>query len=113
MAPLALVLTLLAADDLTPAKAAQVQHDRDQAYADIDKKHGNKKSSELSSDERREIIKEQREAESRVLDKNGVDGKEMARYEARMSMSDRDATKSERAKIDKKDADEKKAAEEK
>jgi hypothetical protein len=103
----------LTADDLTPEKAAKVQKDRDQAMADVAKKYGNKKSSELSSDERREMIQDQRAAESAVMEKNGTDPKEFARYEAKMSLDDRAATRAERERLDKKDEDEKKAAEEK
>jgi hypothetical protein len=113
MAPLALILSLLAADDLTPAKAAQVQHDRDKAMADIDKKYGNKQPSELSQDERREMIRDQREAEDKVLEKHGVNAKDMARYEARMNLGERDAAKAELKKIEKKEEDDKKAAAEK
>lgn len=109
---LALVVVLaLAADDLTPQKAAKVQKDLDQANADVAKKYGNKKSSELSQDERREMIRDQRAAEIAVLDKNGVDPKEYARYEAKMNMADRAATKDARVALDKKEADDKKAAE--
>lgn len=110
MLALALVLTL-GADELTPDKAAQVQHDRDKAMADVSKKYGNKKSSELSSDERREMIRDQREADKQVLEKNGVEAKDMARYEARMNLSDREATKAAKERIEQKEAADKKAAE--
>src|SRR5438105_2637080 len=109
MLALALCLTL-AADDLNPEKAAKVQKDRDDAMADIAKKYGNKKSSELSQDERRDMIQEQRAAENAVMEKNGVDPKEMARYEAKMNLADRAATKAEREKLDQKVEEEKKAA---
>jgi hypothetical protein len=112
MIALALLLTL-AADDLTPEKAAKVQKDRDQAMADVSKKYGNKKSSELTSDERREMIKDQRAAETNVLEKNNVDAKEFARYEAKMNLSDRAATKAARENLDKKEAEDKKAADDK
>src|SRR3954468_729722 len=105
----ALLLTL-AADDLTPQKAAQVEKDREKAMADVAKKYGNKKSSELSPDERREMIQDQRAAENGVLEKNGVDAKDMARYQTKMGADDRAAAKNERERLDKKDADDKKAA---
>ncbi|MBK7859538.1 MAG: hypothetical protein IPJ65_13160 [Archangiaceae bacterium] len=113
MLAFAALLLALAADDLTPEKAAKVQKDRDAAMAEVAKKYGNKKSSELSSDERREMIRDQREAESAVLEKNNVDGKELARYEAKMSLDDRAATRAERDRLDKKEQNEKKAAEQK
>ena len=105
------LLLALAADDLSPEKAAKVQKDREKAMADVAKKYGNKKSSELSQDERREMIRDQRAAETAVLDKNGVDPKEFARYEAKMSLNDRAATKAERERLDRKEQDDKKAAE--
>lgn len=104
------LLLALAADDLSPEKAAKVQKDRDKAMSDVAKKYGNKKSSELSQDERREMIRDQRAAETAVLDKNGVDPKEFARYEAKMSLNDRAATKAERERLDRKEQDDKKTA---
>src|SRR5438128_852334 len=88
-----------------------VENVSDDAMADIAKKYGNKKSSELSQDERRDMIQEQRAAENAVMEKNGVDPKEMARYEAKMNLADRAATKTEREKLDQKAEEEKKAAE--
>jgi hypothetical protein len=111
MLALALALALLA-DELTPQKAAQVQHDREKALAAIAQKYGNKPSSELSQDERREMIRDQRAAEDAVLAKNGVDAKAMARYEATLSLSERAAEKNEKQRLEKKDADDKQAAEE-
>jgi hypothetical protein len=108
MSLVAVAALLLA--DLSPEQLAKVQHDRDKAMADVSKKYGDKKPSELSQDERRDMIKDQREAESRVLDENGVDPKEVARYEARLSLDDRAATKAAKQKIEEK---EKRDAEEK
>lgn len=111
MVALALLCFALGADDLSPEKVAKVERDRDAALAEVAKKYGNKKSSELSSEERREMIRDQRAAENAVLEKNNVDAKEYARYEAKMSLADRAATTSARAALDKKEADAKKAAE--
>jgi hypothetical protein len=102
---LALAALLLFAADLTPEKAAKVQRDRDKALEQINKKYGNKKPSELTTDERREMIAEQRAAESAVLEQNGVEAKEMARYEAKMSLSDRAAAKAERERLDKQETE--------
>jgi hypothetical protein len=99
---LALVASLLLAE-LSPEQLAKVQHERDKAMADVAKKYGGKQSSELSQDERREMIKEQRDAESRVLEKAGVDPKEIARYEARLSLDDRAATKAAKQQIEEKE----------
>jgi hypothetical protein len=99
---LALVATLLLAD-LTPEQLAKVQHERDKALLDVSKKYGGKPSSELTQDERREMIKDQREAESQVLEKNGVDPKEIARYEAKLSLDDRAATKAAKKELEEKE----------
>jgi len=110
MVALALLCLALGADDLNPQKAAKIQKDMDAAMADVAKKYGGKKSSELSTDERREMIRDQRAAEASVLEKNNVDAKEYARYEMKMNLADRAATKEAREQLDKQEA-EKKAAE--
>ncbi|MFY0578300.1 hypothetical protein ACN28S_31860 [Cystobacter fuscus] len=46
--------------------------------------HGGKKSSEMSTAERRQIIQEQQQAIQGVLDKHGVSSKDYARQTARM-----------------------------
>ncbi len=45
----------------------------------MNKEFGDKKSSELSQDERRAMVKAQGEAQQKVLDKHGVDAKTWAR----------------------------------
>ncbi len=106
---LAVASTAAWAADLSPDKAAQVSRDRQKAMDEVNKKYGNKKSSELSSDERRQMIRDQNEAMSRVLDKNGVDAKDFARWEAKASGSDRAAAKEASDALDKRDEDAKKA----
>jgi hypothetical protein len=99
---LALIASLLLAD-LTPEQLAKVQHERDKALEEVKLKYGGKPSSELTQDERRDMIKDQREAESQVLEKNGVDAKEIARYEAKLSLDDRAATKAAKQQIEEKE----------
>lgn len=107
MKNLMLVLLLLGVSstvlaELDPQKAAKIAADREAALADVQKKYGNKKPSELSNDERRAMMKEQSDAESKVLNDNGVNAKEWSRYEATQSREDRAATEKAKAELKKK-----------
>jgi hypothetical protein len=92
----ALLALLLAspalAADLNPKTVAKIQREQNAAQEEIEKKHGNKKPSEMSSSERKEVIKETSAAQKEVLEKNKVDAKEFARYQAKMSQDDRAET---------------------
>ncbi len=90
---LLLALPAIAADDLTPAKVAKIGRDTEKAHQAIDKKYGNKKSSELSSEERKQVIHERAAAEREVLGKHNVEGKEYTRYTMRQTREERAATK--------------------
>lgn len=52
--------------------------------AKVGAEFGNRKPSEMSSEERAQAIDKQQEATSAVLEKHGVSAKDYARYEARM-----------------------------
>lgn len=106
-----LVSAVAGAQDLNPAKAAQIEHDQQKKFDQIDKQHGNKLSSEMSSDERREIIKQRASAEQEVFEKHGVDAKEYTKYITKMGLDDRAAMKDAAKQLDKKDAEEKVAKE--
>ena len=89
--PLVLMLSLwllmpglARAEGLTPEQLASIRRDEQAAMERVDKAHGNKKPSELSTDERRQIIEEQQRAIQEVMDKHGVTRKEYARQVARM-----------------------------
>ncbi len=92
-----------AAQDLDPKKAALIEHDQQKAYDEIDKKHGNKKPSELSSDERREIIHERAAAEQAVFDKQQVSPKDYTQYTAKMGLDDRAEMKDAAKQLKEKD----------
>ena len=102
---------VVAAGDLTPEKIAQTNRERQKALDEVAKKYGNRKSSELSSDERRQMIRDQDEAVAKVYEKNGVDAKELAKHEATGSSSERAAVREKTSALEKKEADDKKAAE--
>jgi hypothetical protein len=94
------------ADPPTPEEIAKIQHEQEKATAELEKKYGNRRISELSNEERRTLIKERADAEREVLDKHGVDPKDFARATAKQSLEDRAKTRTEREKL-KADADKK------
>ncbi|MFL5357237.1 hypothetical protein [Archangium sp.] len=71
-------------EGLTPEQLARVRRDEKAAEAKVQAAHGNKKPSELSAAERRQMIQEQQDAIQEVMDKNGVSRKDYARQTARM-----------------------------
>lgn len=78
-------LLMLTADPLSPEETAQITVEQKQAQEAVNKKFDNKKSSELTPDERREMVRAQGEAEQKVLDKHGVDAKTWARQSTQKS----------------------------
>ncbi len=94
LAALSLAAPAFGADDvLNPEKAAKIDRDTDKALKEVDKKYGNKKPSELTSDERKAVIQERAAAERAVLDKHNVDPKTFTNYSARQTREERAATK--------------------
>ena len=93
----------LADDDLTPEKAAKIDREQTKALEAVDKKYGNKKSSELSSEERREAIRDRSAAEKEVLEKNNVSARDYTRYTGHMTREDREATKAAAARLEEKE----------
>ena len=96
----------LAGDDLSPEQLGQIEHEQKKADAAIDKKYGNRQSSEMSQDERREMIHEKAEAEQAILDKHGVDKKEYVHATSKSSREDRERSKAAEKAAEKKDAEE-------
>ncbi|EPX64463.1 hypothetical protein D187_004552 [Cystobacter fuscus DSM 2262] len=76
--------TLALAEDLPPEKLASIRRDEKHALEKVNAAHGGKKSSEMSTAERRQMIQEQQQATQGVLDKHGVSSKDYARQTARM-----------------------------
>lgn len=75
---------LVLAEDLTPEQLARIRRDEKAAEARVNAAHGNKKPSEMTNAERRQMIREQQDAIQEVMDKNGVSRKDYARQTARM-----------------------------
>jgi hypothetical protein len=100
---LLLGFSAFAGDELSPEKLGQLEHEQNKAAAEVDKKYGNKKPSELSSDERREMIREKAAAEQAVLDKNGVDKKDYVHAQTRMNRDGREQAKRTTKDLEKKE----------
>jgi hypothetical protein len=96
-------LRVFAGDEISPEKLGQLEHEQHKAAAEVDKKYGNKKPSELSSDERRQMIKDKAAAEQEVLDKNGVDKKDYVHAQTRMNRDDREQAQRTTKNLEKKE----------
>ncbi len=81
----------LAQEELDAEKIARIRRDEQKALDAVNAKHGNKKPSEMSSAERRQVIEEQQAASAKVMDKHGVSAKEYGRHTARMGPDDNEA----------------------
>lgn len=76
------LLALALAVELSPRQAAEIQHEHDKAQAQVAAKYGHRKSSELSSEERRQMVRDQAEAERKVLDDHDVSPGAWVRHQA-------------------------------
>ncbi len=112
LAALTFAVPAFADDDLNPEKAAKIERDTDKALKAVDKKYGNKKASELTSDERKQVVQERAAAEREVLEKNNTDAKSYLKYTSRQTREERSATKQASEALDAKEkaAEDNKAA---
>lgn len=85
---LLLSLALGADDGLSLEAQAQLDRDLEKASSEVSKKYEGKKSSELSQDERRQMIKDQAEAQKKVFEKAGVDPKQYEREQLKRGRDD-------------------------
>ncbi len=81
-----------------PEKAAAIERDQEKAQQDVAAKYGNKKPSDLSPEERREMSHDQADADKRVLEKHNVEPKEWASSQSHRSRDEREAVKQEKVK---------------
>lgn len=91
---------LARAEDVPPDKLAVIQAEEKKALAAVAAKYGNKPSSQLSTDERAQLIHDQQAAAQKVYDQFGVSAKDVARAEATLTVEERkqlDAAKQELA----------------
>lgn len=107
--PAALTLVLLAgpavAGSLSPDEVAELRHKQKKAEAEVDKKHGNKKPSDMTENERRQVDNEKMAARAAVLEKEGVSSKEFDRAQLRQNKADRAQTDEKVKALEKKDAE--------
>ena len=103
MKTLALLLfsSLALAEDLSPGSYAKIQREQQEAVDAVDKSHGNKMPSELSSSERAEVAREQAAAQQAVLDKHEVDSKAFARFGATLTLDQRSQVKAASTALEK------------
>src|SRR4051812_4129548 len=98
-----LVVPAARAADVPPEKMAQVKADEDKAMAKIDDAHGHKKASEMSSDERKELIEQRQKASLEAAEKNGVSPKDYARASAQMKGDQRSQMEAAEKRIEAKE----------
>jgi hypothetical protein len=111
MVTLLLLTLVLRADGLPPQTTAAIEHDTAKATAEVQEKYGNRKPAELSPEERRQLGRDQADAERKVLEKHGVSEKEWASSGSRRSRDDREAIKAAREGLVEKDKADAAAAE--
>lgn len=110
----ALAVALLAqvalAAELTPQQLALIKREEQKAIEQVNAAHGNKKPSELSSEERRQIIEEQQRASREVLEKYGVGPKDYAKASSNMAGGQRAQVEAEERALAAKEEEERRAA---
>lgn len=77
------------AEELTPELVARIQDEQSASLKAVNVAHGNKKPSQMDTAERRDVIREQAEAQQKILSQHDVAPKDYARYVARLSLEDR------------------------
>lgn len=97
------LLLALGADEIPTAKAAIIARDQAKAQAEVQAKYGDKKPSELSQEERRQMVKDQTAADREVLDKHNVDPKQWAREQMKRDRADYAAAKEASKELAEKD----------
>jgi hypothetical protein len=108
LAALTLASAAYAQKELDPVEAAKIDREQNEANEKVNAAHGNKKESEMSAEERRQVAEEQKEAGLGVLEKHGVSDKDYARYVAKESRDDREQQKTAAKALQKQAEDAKK-----
>lgn len=90
----------LAEEELTPEKLAAIRRDEKAAQARVDSAYGNRKSSEMSNEERQQSTREQQAAGLGVMEKHGVSDKEYSRRMARLTPEERKAVDQAEKKLE-------------
>lgn len=87
-------------EELTPEKIAAIRRDEQAAQAKVDAAYGNRKPSEMSTEERRKAIQDQQAAGLAVMERHGVSDKDYARRVARLSPEEREAVAREERRLE-------------
>ena len=108
-----LCLALVADEATTPEKSAVIEREQQKAEAAVSAKYGNKKPTELSREERKQLDQDQANASKAVLEKNGIDPKQWARESLKRDRAEYSKTKELVKDLDEKEkaADARKKAE--
>jgi hypothetical protein len=86
--------------ELTPEKLAAIRRDEKAAQDKVNAAYGNRKPSEMSNEERRQVIQDQQKAGQDVMTKHGVSDKEYSRQVARMGREERAAVDQAEQKLE-------------
>jgi hypothetical protein len=100
-------------EELTPEKIAAIRRDEKAAQDKVNEAYGNRKPSEMSTEERRQVIQDQQRAGLDVMAKHGVSDKEYSRHVARMGREEREAVDQAEKKLEAEERAAKAAAEQK
>lgn len=76
-------------EPLTPAQLARLRLDEDRIRSEVNRAHGNRPSSEMSTQERRSAIRQEEAALRALFAQKGVDEKAYARHWAKMTLEER------------------------
>ncbi len=87
-------------EELTPERIAAIRRDEQAAQAKVDAAYGNRKSSEMSPEERQKAIEDQQSAALAVMEKHGVSDKDYARRVARLTLEEREAVEREEKRLE-------------
>ncbi|MBE2249490.1 MAG: hypothetical protein IAE78_08060 [Myxococcus sp.] len=79
------VALALAPDDFDAERAAAIEREQAKQTAAVEAKYGNKKSTELTREERAQMIRDQAAAQNQVLEKYGISAKEWGRAQMNRS----------------------------
>jgi hypothetical protein len=93
-------LALADEEELTPEKIAAIRRDEQAAQSKVDATSGNRKPSEMSTEERQQAIRDQQAAGMAVMEKHGVSDKDYARRMARLTPEERDAVAREEKRLE-------------
>jgi hypothetical protein len=87
-------------EELTPEKIAAIRRDEQAAQAKVEAAYGNRKPSEMSTEERQQAIRDQQAAGLGVMARHGVSDKDYARRVARLTQEEREAVEREEKRLE-------------